>query len=116
MLLLILTIAFLAYAVDPNQLIVMILPLVVWLAAWFVNWAKHKLGSGGFSGTVLVTFVVPILSWGAAEIFSLLTQYQGNFWALFGLGLLGTFINEIVKQWKQTAKKVQKPAKKELVG
>ena len=116
MLLSILTIAFLAYAIEPNQLIAMILPLVVWLSTWFVNSAKDKLGKGGFSGTVLVTFVVPILSWGAAEVFSLLTNYQGNFWALFGLGLLGTFVNEIVKQWKQSATKTQKAAKKELVG
>lgn len=102
--------------IDPNSIITLVLPLVVWLATWFVNWAKAKLGQGGFSGTVLVSMVVPLLSWAAAEIYSYLAGVEGNFWTLFGLGLLGTFVNEVIKQWKQSATKTQTAAKKELVG
>ena len=116
MLLTILTAMFLFIVVDPNEIIVLVLPLVVWLATWFVNWAKAKLGTGGFSGTVLVSLVVPLLSWAAAEIYAYISGSNGNFWTLFGLGLLGTFINEVVKQWKQSATKTQTPTKKELVG
>jgi hypothetical protein len=101
---------------DPNTIITLVLPLVVWIATWFVNWLKVKLGNQGFSGTVLVTLIVPLLSWVSAEIFTYLSGYEGNFWALFGLGLLGTFVNEVVKQWKQTAAKAQTPTKNKLVG
>ena len=105
-----------AAGIDPNQIIVLILPLIVWLATWFVNWAKSKLGTSGFSGTVLVTLIVPLLSWVSVEIFTYISGYEGNFWGLFGLGLLGTFVNEVIKQWKQSATGNQSAAKKELVG
>lgn len=105
-----------APAITPDFLIAVLMPLLVWLATWFVNWLKTKLGPGGFSGTVLVTFVVPVLSWLSAEIFTYLTNYEGSFWGLFGLGLVGTFVNEMVKQWKQSATNSQTPAKADLIG
>ena len=107
---------FMLLALDPNEFVVMLMPIVVWVATYAANWLKAKLGSSGFSGTVLVTLVVPILSWVAAEIFTLIQGSNGNFWTLFGLGLLGTFVNELVKQWKQTAAKEQTPTKNKLVG
>lgn len=103
-------------SINPADIIALLVPVVVWLASAFVNWFKAFLGSQGFSGTVLVTLVVPILSFGAAELYSYLAKPDLSFWVIFGLGLLGNFINEVVKQWSQTATKTQTAAKTKLIG
>lgn len=101
--------------VTPNQLIEILVPVVVWVAAGFVNWLKAKLGTSGFGGTVLVTLVVPILSLAATYLASLINPNL-SFWPTFFFGLLGVVINEVIKQWKQTLTKTQTKADKNLIG
>lgn len=100
----------------PDQLVVLFVPILVWLASGAVNWLKAKLAGDGFGGTVLVTLVVPVLSYLASLVVEALAEPQTNFWIMFLLGLVGVFINEMVKQWTQSAKGVQTKAKKQLIG
>lgn len=86
-----------------NQLSVILLPIIVWLAGIVVNWLKIKFTStGGFGGTIFVTLLVPISSYLASLVYDLLLNPDLPFLSLFGLGLLGTFINELIKQWQQS--------------
>lgn len=102
--------------IVPNDLVVLILPLVVWLATTAVNWIKDKVGSGGFGGTIVVTLIVPILSLLSAWVYQMLLNPSLKFWQLVALGVLGTFFNEIVKQWTQTFKGTQTSSSPKLSG
>lgn len=85
------------------ELAVIVVPLIVWLAGVIVNWLKVKFTStGGFGGAIFVTLIVPVLSYLATLIYDLLLNPDLPFLEIFGLGLLGTFVNEIIKQWKQS--------------
>lgn len=106
----------LALAIAPNELIAILMPIIVWLVSALVNWLKSILGTQGFSGTILVTIIVPVLSLVAAWIAELLLKPDLNFWILFGLGLLGVFVNEFIKQWKQTVSGKQTATKTNLIG
>jgi hypothetical protein len=99
----------------PEQLIQILMPVIVWLAVGFVNWLKATLGAGGFGGTVLVTLVVPLLSLLLTWVTGLIVPGM-DFWGTFFLGLIGVYINEVIKQWNQSVTGVQKSAKKDLVG
>jgi len=99
----------------PEQLIAILMPVVVWLASGFVNWLKATLGSEGFGGTVLVTLIVPLLSLLASWLAGLIVPDM-SFWGLFFLGLIGVYINEVIKQWQQSVTGKQKKVKKNLIG
>lgn len=100
----------------PNDLVALIVPVVVWLATTAVNWVKSKLGTGGFGGTVVVTLIVPALSLAVAWIAQQLLNPGLSYWMLVGLGVLGTFFNEFIKQWAQTFKGTQTSASPKLSG
>ena len=103
-------------AILPNELVALIIPIVVWLATTAVNWVKSKLGTGGFGGTVVVTLIVPALSLAVAWIAEALLNPGLSYWALVGLGVLGTFFNEFIKQWTQTLKGTQTASSPKLSG
>lgn len=100
----------------PNDLVLLIVPVVVWLATTAVNWVKSKLGSGGFGGTVVVTLIVPALSLAVAWVADALLNPGLSYWMLVGLGVLGTFFNEFIKQWTQTFKGTQTSSSPKLSG
>lgn len=100
----------------PSELVALIVPVVVWLATTAVNWVKAKLGSGGFGGTVVVTLIVPALSLAVAWITEALLNPGLSYWVLVGLGVLGTFFNEFIKQWTQTFKGIQSSSSPKLSG
>lgn len=100
----------------PTDLVALVVPIVVWLATTAVNWIKSKLSSGGFGGTIVVTLIVPALSLAVAWITETLLNPGLSFWVLVALGILGTFFNEFIKQWTQTAKGIQTNASTKLSG
>lgn len=102
--------------VLPADFIAMLLPVIVWLATALVNWIKAKLTGAGFGGAFLLTIIVPGLSLLGAWIDTQLLVPDVGFWYLFAYGLLGTFVNEIIKQWSQTLTKTQTPVKSNLIG
>lgn len=99
----------------PQDLIVLIAPVIVYLSTATVNYLKHLTGNGGFGGTILTTLIVPLLSLLAAWIVSLVAP-QSNFWITFAIGIAGTYINELLKQWKQTLQQTQTTANKPFIG
>ena len=101
--------------IFPEQLIEILVPVIVWLAAGFVNWLKAKLGTTGFGGTVLITLVVPVLSLAASYVATLINP-ELSFLPMFLLGLLSVFVNELIKQWQQSLKKQQTKANTNLIG
>lgn len=112
--LLVITIA----TILPQDLIVLITPVIVWLATGFANWLKAVLSrdEGGFMGSVLVTMIVPIFTFFAALIVDELAKPDLPFLVTFTLGFAGVFINELIKQWKQTKAGIQTKTKKALIG
>jgi hypothetical protein len=104
--------------ISANDLVVLLIPILTFLASGLVNWLKAVVSKneGGFGGTVLVTLIVPILSYVSSLIAEAVTNPSVSFWGMFGLGLASVFVNELIKQWTQTAKKAQTLAKKNLVG
>lgn len=106
-----------ALNINPNDLIVLLLPVIVWAATTAVNWVKDKVTqTGGFGGTVVVTLIVPVLSLLSAWIADQLLNPGLSFWLLVALGILGTFFNEFIKQWTQTFKGTQTKASTKLSG
>jgi len=101
--------------VLPEELIAILMPVVVWLATGFVNWLKATLGNSGFGGTVLVTLVVPLFSLLFTWVAGLIVPGI-NFWGAFFLGLIGVYINEVIKQWNQSRLGKQTKANKNLIG
>lgn len=101
-----------AIIILPQELVVILTPVVVWLATWAVN----KLKASGISGFIIVGVIVPLLSASVAWLTGLLLNSGLSFWLLFGLGLLSVFVNEALKQLKQSVQNNQSKATKELVG
>jgi len=81
----------------PTELIVVLTPVVVYLAVQL-----FKVITPVLPGWVLVSIVVPIASALIAWITQLLSAGGDvGFWAQVVLGLLAVFINEIIKQINQ---------------
>lgn len=102
--------------IVPNDLVLLLVPVIVWLATTTVNWLKSKVSNGGFGGTVVVTLLVPLISLAAAWLADMALNPGISFWMLFALGILGTYFNELIKQWTQTFKGEQTRASTNLTG
>jgi len=105
-----------ALMINPQDLVALLLPVIVWAATTAVNWIKSKITGAGFGGTVVVTLIVPVLSLASAWIADQILNPGLSFWILVAFGILGTFFNEFVKQWTQTFKGRQTPASPKLSG
>lgn len=103
-------------SILPQDLVVVFAPLFVWLATTVANWVKAKLGSSSFGGFAVISVLVPGLSLLAAWLTQYLLKPDLTFWTIFGLSLVGTFINEFIKQFAQTVKKVQTYASTKFFG
>ena len=88
-------------AIQPEQLVVLLVPVVTWLATYLVNWIKANVSISGFNGTTLVVIVLPILNALVAYLSSLLIPGLTFIWA-FLIGLGGVFINQVIKQISQS--------------
>lgn len=109
-------IAVIAAIIPVDILISILTPIVVYLVTWLINLIKAKISNDtGIMGTILTTFFVPAISALAAWVGTLI-QPDLNYWPLFGLGLLSVFVNEVLKQWKQSGTGEQTPADKKLIG
>lgn len=86
----------------PSDLVVLLVPVITWLATLFVNWLKKILVGDGFGGSIVVTLIVPIFSLLSAYIIDLIANPDQNFWLLFVFGFVGTWVSEVIKQWKQS--------------
>ena len=104
--------------INPNDLILLLVPVITWVASFAVNWLKSVIAKDktGFGGSVLVVMVVPIISFITAFIYDYLANPNLDFWILFVVGLVGVFFNEVAKQWKQSNEGVQKKVKTKLIG
>jgi hypothetical protein len=107
-----------ATGINPNDLILLLVPVVTWVASFAVNWLKSVIAKDktGFGGSVLVIMVVPIISFITAFVYDYLANPQLDFWILFIVGLGGVFLNEVAKQWKQSNAGIQQKAKTKLIG
>lgn len=77
---------------DYTQIVLLLTPLVVWLATWLV---KQVLSS--LPGWVLVGLIVPLISIIVALISNAIS-IADNFWIQVAIGVLAVFINEVKKQ------------------
>lgn len=102
--------------IVPNDLVLLLMPVLVWVATTTVNWLRSKVGSGGFGGTVVITLLVPGLSLLIAWLAEMALNPGISFWLLFAFGILGTYFNEVIKQWTQTFKGEQTRASTSLLG
>jgi hypothetical protein len=82
----------------PNELIVALSPVVVYIAVQVV-----KMVAGRLPGAVIVAIIVPLLSLLVAFVTDLIVSPDISFWAQAGYGLLAVFVNEIIRQLQQAA-------------
>lgn len=95
-----------------NDLLVLLGPIVVKIATTTANWIKNLIGStGGFGGSVMVILVVPVLSLIVAYLTHLLVEPSFSIWIVFIINLVSVYINEVIKQIKQTSAGIQKKVK-----
>ena len=82
---------------DTTLLMTYLMPLIVYGVTWLVKIIKPTL-----SGVMIVAVIVPLLSVVGAVVGSFVGSTT-NFWAQFALNFLAIAVNEIIKQFKQTA-------------
>jgi len=100
---------------NPQDLVALFIPIIVYLATALVNFLKKITTSTAFGGSMIVTFIVPILSFVVATIYNYMATPDLNFWIMFLLGFAGTFFKEMLKQWNQSTRGIQTPAKTHLL-
>ena len=110
-------IAFVLAVILPQDLVVLITPIIVWLASGAVNWLKaHLTGEeGGFGGLVFTAILVPALSIVATLVMNELVKTDISFILQIVLGTVGVFINEVIKQIKQSKDGTQTKVNKSIV-
>jgi hypothetical protein len=103
---------------SPEALVIILMPIITWLATGFFNWLKAQLSKSenGFGGLVLTGVLVPALSAIVAWIMEEAANPDLGFWTLFSINLGATWLNEILKQAAQSFKGAQTKASKELIG
>ena len=84
--------------IIPLDIIMLIAPIIVFAATALVRWGLPQL-----PGWTIVSVVVPLLSVVAAWVATLVSP-ESSFFTQVVLGLLAVFVNEILKQFKQTGK------------
>lgn len=100
----------------PTEIVAVLMPLIVWLATTTINWIRAKVSTGGFGGLVVVQLIVPILSLLVAWIADYALNPGLSFWLLVALGILGTYLSELIKQWTQSLKGEQTRASANILG
>ena len=98
-----------------STIINILMPAIIFFASYLTNLIKAKITGTGIGGTVLVAIIIPLLSLAIAYIGFLIVPGL-NFWLSAGLGLLSVFINELLKQLKQSVNGVQTNAETKLIG
>ena len=92
--------------IKIEDILIVLAPIITWLAAFSANWIKAKLGKEGFNGMIAVSVVVPLASLIGGYVTKLIVP-ELNFWYLFLLSFVSTYINQFIKQYEQSRRNEQ---------
>ena len=79
---------------EIQQIVLLVTPVVVWIATWIVKNLFLRL-----PGWAVVGIVVPVISLALALITNVMA-IGDNFWLQLVVGVIAVFINEVGKQIK----------------